>query len=576
MAIDNTESKYNYIGKTNVALFNQYLSIAGSNLEVTEKKKEEFGFYFTVLAKRHLLDIEDVDRLIIDNHYLETIHNIKNSDLGIDAVFIDNENSKIFLYNFKYKEGYKAGQIDGTTVSDVSQFLQSLFALVNKRRKQPLSDKYDLKDYTEKTKGVLKELVEILVDETVKFKVEVVLVANVEKKIKIKSDISSSYKILGVHTINQIVIDDIYPTIIRKSNLKCKIHLASDEKFTYTESKSKNDTIVLPMKIIDLVRISDKRQDLKMDPLAKYNDTKPEFDFLVIDENVRGFIPLKKSTFNNEIIQTLASDPTLFFLYNNGITIIADDVVEIDSHYGGLEFDLVNYQVVNGGQTIRSIYQFVSETKNWIEHLYKARVLVKIIKIDNKIVRPEKIAEYTNSQNPISTVDIKTIDTLQIQLEKYLNENNIGYVRKVGDYDFDYSQYSKNITMLKLGQLIFSHMGNPHKASNTRSRIFGKDYNNVFNNETIYDIAVDLVNRYHDIRQYYDTSNKVYSEQRLFYVIYLTSMTKRKINSSVELIEKALKTFDNNGIAISDARKLIKGSFKLHLDKLANINTEIS
>lgn len=576
MIIDNTESKYNYIGKTNVALFNQYLSIAGLNLEVTEKKKEEFGFYFTVLAKRHLLDIEDVDRLIIDNHYLETIHNIKNSDLGIDAVFIDNENRKIFLYNFKYKEGYKAGQIDGTTVSDVSHFLQSLFALVNKRKKQLLSDKYDLKDYTGKTKGVLKELVEILIDETVKFKVEVVLVANVEKKIKIKSDISSSYKRLGVHTINQIVIDDIYPTIIRKSNLKCKIHLASDEKFTYTESKSKNDTIVLPMKIIDLVRISDKRQDFKMDPLAKFNDTKPEFDFLVIDENVRGFIPLKKSTFNNEIIQTLASDPTLFFLYNNGITIIADDVVEIDSHYDGLEFDLINYQVVNGGQTIRSVYQFVSETENWIEHLSKARVLVKIIKIDNKIVRPEKIAEYTNSQNPISTVDIKTIDTLQIQLEKYLNENNIGYVRKVGDYDFDYSQYSKNITMLKLGQLIFSHMGNPHKASNTRSRIFGKDYNNVFNNESIYDIAVDLVNRYQDIKQYYDTSNKVYSEQRLFYVIYITSKTKRKINSSVELIEKALKTFDNNGIAISDARKLIKGSFKLHLDKLANINAEIS
>lgn len=576
MTIDDTESKYNYIGKTNIALFNQYLSIVGLDLDITEKKKEEFGFYFTVLAKRHLLDIEDVGKLIIDDHYLDKVHNIKNTDLGIDAVFIDNENSKIFLYNFKYKETYKAGQIDGSTVSDVSHFLQSLFSLVNKRKKQPLSDKYDLKDYTEKTKCVLKELVEILVDETAKFKIEVVLVANVEKRIVIKNDISRAYKSLGVHEINQIVIDDVYPTIIRKSNLECKIHLVSDEKFTYTENKSKNDTIILPMKIVDLVRISDKRPIFKMDPLAKYNDTKPEFDFLVIDENVRGFIPLNKSAFNSEIIKTLTNDPTLFFLYNNGITIIADNVIETDSHYGGLEYELVNYQVVNGGQTIRSVYQFISETDKWIEHLSKARVLVKIIKIDNKIVRPEKIAEYTNSQNPISTVDIKTIDTLQIQLEKYLNENNIGYVRKVGDYDFDYSHYSKNITMLKLGQLIFSHMGNPHKASNTRSRIFGKDYNNVFNNETIYDIAVNLVNRYHDIRQYYDTKNKVYSEQRLFYVIYLTSKTKRKINSSVELIEKALRTFDNNGVAISDARKLIKGSFKLHLDKMANIDTQIS
>jgi hypothetical protein len=51
----------------------------------------------------------------------------------------------------------------------------------------------------------------------------------------------------------------------------------------------------------------------------------------------------------------------------------------------------------------------------------------------------------------------------------------------------------------------------------------------------------------------------------------LLSNTQRQVKSSVLLVEKALKEFDNNGIAISDARKLIKGSFKTYLDSLANI-----
>ncbi len=562
---------YNYIEKTNVALFDQFLNMSKSIQKFDEKKKKEFGFYFTVLSKRHLLGIDLVDNIIIDTHYLDSVHDKKNADLGVDAVFIDHEICKIFLYNFKHKDNYVSGQIDGSTVSDIGEFVQSLFSLVCKRKKQPLSDKYDLKDYNEKTRKVLKEIVEILVDDSAIYKLEVVLVSNVDRKLIIKKDIRDSYKKLGVNKINQLVLEDIYPTIVKKPFLNSRIIVSDDEKFTYHECDSNNDTLVSPMKISDLIRITNKDDSIKMNPSVDYKKLKPEFDFLVIDENVRGFIPFNKSSFNKEIIKTLETNPSLFFLYNNGVTIVADDFKVVDNHYANTEYELVNYQIVNGGQTIRSIYKYLLENSDWSDHLSNARILTKIIKTDGKIVKPEKIAEYTNSQNPISSIDIKTIDTLQIQLEKYLSEKNIGYIRKIGDTNFDYSKYSKYITMVKLGQLIYSKIGNPHKASNTRSKIFGKDYNIVFDEDNIYETSQNLIEKYYEIKTFYDSNDYVYSDQRLFYVIYLISNTKRQVKSSVLLVEKALREFDNDGIAISDARKLIKGTFKTYLDTLANI-----
>lgn len=50
----------------------------------------------------------------------------------------------------------------------------------------------------------------------------------------------------------------------------------------------------------------------------------------VLYDNVRGF--MGKTKYNRNIEQSLDSEPKRFFFYNNGITIIADDISKEDTN----------------------------------------------------------------------------------------------------------------------------------------------------------------------------------------------------------------------------------------------------
>ena len=103
-------------------------------------------------------------------------------------------------------------------------------------------------------------------------------------------------------------------------------------------------------------------------------------------------------------------------MYNNGITITAKDVnsLSINGNKKFL-FTIKDMQVVNGGQTLRSIYQFKNEDFDE-EKLADASILVRIFKTENNSDLTNDIAEYTNSQNSISASDLKSINNLQIKI----------------------------------------------------------------------------------------------------------------------------------------------------------------
>ena len=73
-------------------------------------KKERLGFYHLILEKiTSLQDAKDVQLLIQDQEYLKEIGGIVEKDLGIDAVYINKENSsekEIMLFNFKYRKDF--------------------------------------------------------------------------------------------------------------------------------------------------------------------------------------------------------------------------------------------------------------------------------------------------------------------------------------------------------------------------------------------------------------------------------------------------------------------------------------
>ena len=113
-------------------------------------------------------------------------------------------------------------------------------------------------------------------------------------------------------------------------------------------------------------------------------------------------------------------------MLNNGITITAKGI-SVDEANSGKRFlfTVDDYQIVNGGQTIRSIYEFFENEKentDVLHNLNETYVLLRFFKISEEEKLKNRIAEYTNSQNAISSADLKSVDAIQIHIEKYFKE----------------------------------------------------------------------------------------------------------------------------------------------------------
>lgn len=159
----------------------------------------------------------------------------------------------------------------------------------------------------------------------------------------------------------------------------------------------------------------------------------------MFESNVRSY--LKDTTkINKGMKETISNDPQLFFSYNNGLSIIADDVKWTRQGSDFYITEIKNLQIVNGGQTASTIYFSYRDNFN------KANISVpaKITKIQsNKESNQEvisKIAMYNNSQNNISIPDLYANHPYLIDFEnvskQFLNPNGDlwFFERKKGDF----------------------------------------------------------------------------------------------------------------------------------------------
>ena len=257
-------------------------------------------------------------------------------------------------------------------------------------------------------------------------------------------------------------------------------------------------------------------------------------------------------------------------MYNNGITMTAKDVnsVPINGNKKFL-FTIKDMQVVNGGQTLRSIYQFKNEDFDE-EKLADASILVRIFKTENDSDLTNDIAEYTNSQNSISASDLKSINNLQIKIENYLSQYKIDYVRKSGDVELEKTGF-KRITKEKTAQIIYSYKGFPDRATNQKSKLFEKYYDEIFDENNLdFELLYKLIDLYFRIEQEYKSLPYEVFPQKIFYIIYLYKYNQNIIDT-INLVENSLKEYRKNE-NISDARKLIQKGFKDKLEEILGLN----
>ena len=324
------------------------------------------------------------------------------------------------------------------------------------------------------------------------------------------------------------------------------------------------------MKVSELIRITGNNDELcneyNIENIEKIKNT--ELDFNVLYENVRGFV--LKSKYNNNIQKTLEDNGDKFFLYNNGITITTNSLVaEPYNSKQKLKLTLNGFQVINGGQTLRSIHDFNQKGKNYenIDKLSNAQILVRIFQTRNNSNTENKIAEYTNSQNAISSTDLKSLRDEQIQIEKILDEYGIIYARKTGDLGRkDTQKYTSKISMERLGQILLSLSGHPEKSSDQKRKIFDELYDELFGESLDISLVPKYVKRYFEIHAKYKSSEYEFSDQKVFYIMWLDSIAdgKQDLSELIKYFENFLNNYQGANI-VAKSRYMIQVGFRQKL-----------
>lgn len=195
------------------------------------------------------------------------------------------------------------------------------------------------------------------------------------------------------------------------------------------------------------------------------------------EDNVRVYLK-QRSKINRNIKKTALSDENhRFFYFNNGITITCDQF-EYPKTIRSPIIELKNIQVVNGSQTIHALYEAFLEDSSKFEYI---ELLCRIYETKNLLLSTN-IAEYTNSQNPVKSRDVRSIDFIQQKLEQEFLLKGLYYERKKSQY----IDQPKNLRLdaEKVGQVLMAFYNEmPREAKNRKKFIFGEKYDEIFSDE---------------------------------------------------------------------------------------------
>jgi len=320
-----------------------------------------FGFWF--LERFEDLSPEDAEDAVVDGPW----------DLGRDAVYLDEDNSTLKIYQFKYSEdiGYVKGAL-----KDIQNALKA---------------------ENEQLAGV--DSVELTI----------VTLATADKELH-----------AGVKTARKIIKTWLSRN---KYNVESRVELIDLKRFRQLYERLYGVKVDLEWKkmyVLDEAAIIGLVDAVGIKDLV---DTDELFSF-----NVRGFLGFRKGSVSSKILKSLKdeADRKQFWVLNNGIVCLCTGFKPKNNK---VEFE--NFTVVNGAQTLNTIATFLQNNPAVEEPIW---VVAKVLRVrDEEIDVAAKITESSNTQNPTSSRDIKAIDPSHRWIEKALqDEFGIKYVYKRG------------------------------------------------------------------------------------------------------------------------------------------------
>ena len=172
----------------------------------------------------------------------------------------------------------------------------------------------------------------------------------------------------------------------KKSDKECAFIVDKKDLLMYkTDDQVTDCSYVVRINLIDVIRLCCNDDELsKKYFLEDDNEVKnAELEKTLLYDNIRGY--LGQTIYNANIKTTIIEEPENFFMFNNGITITTTFLEARPVNSGAkMLFELKDYQLVNGGQTINTIFEYLqSVDEDKIIKLRQAGVLLRIFKVSD-------------------------------------------------------------------------------------------------------------------------------------------------------------------------------------------------
>lgn len=298
---------------------------------------------------------------------------------------------------------------------------------------------------------------------------------------------------------------DILAAITRSKGIDAKIRFSG---------KSVGEQIMYKSVVIGRVNVTEI-----VDLLDKHSDS-------LLERNVRKYLGLQ-NTVNKDISETLLSDSANFFFYNNGITMVCEDLRFNELQKEDWIVMAKNLQIINGGQTCRTIQEVAS--KNPEADLSNAYVLVRMYALGGDETVTLGVTKATNTQSPIDLRDLLANEPEQRLLEIGIAELGYSYKRK---RDAIINTNADTITSSVAAEAAFVIWNRkPHLISRRKHELFAPVlYKEIFDglNGTQAVIAV-FIYRYCDNMRRRSSQNEEVAAQRSFSQFLIATMIGERL-----------------------------------------------
>lgn len=325
-----------------------------------------------------------------------------------------------------------------------------------------------------------------------------------------------------------------------------------------------------------------------------------EFKKLIVDEdsgnlknifydNIRDFLGLDNEV-NEKIFQTLTEKEfSQFSLFNNGVTIIAEE------NTGRQEkFILNNYQIVNGCQTSNVLYECLD-----IPGIENTIIPIKLVITKDEALR-DKIILSTNSQSKIDREGLLALTTFQKHLEEFYSSSNdkIYYERRNNQYANSSEVKQKTIVNIReqIKSFVSMFLEEPDVVSGYFGRIYKERVGDIFITEHLlepYYVAGLIQYRFKELLNTKEIERKYNKARYHVFMLFrlleesepfnkeMLSRKKKKIyfenlisklrdkEKYLESFNKIFKIIDSSGIDILNSKEIyLKSTTKAFIESL--------